>query len=509
MAEHGDLAGRVAERTRLAHLNELAHEVSRTVRHTLECVGRLLSTTTDTEPSALLVSSLRRLSDCLERVFDSFANTTTPQHDSHLNCAERQQQRALSEGLLRRMKELILQGAGIIQAAQQQQPVAEAEALERGFKGVVQRFVVDLREIIRLQHVIAEPADDQQHGGPFADGNHSGPSALPSRTTTDVAADVRSVTSSVSHGASPTGRPPVPSHQPGSALEEKNVWLRAGTPTDGETGEPKTHLTHALAARRLMSLGRRASHEAGLGGGSTSTTADAAGDVGDEGAGSPLTVHPYRRSRIVYGFKVKEGAMKLKVELQTEEAEGEGEGEMEGRPWEGGGDEVPQPREAGRWSSGGGDGGGPKEELSDEQFVSMMLNFFGEMERRKAALANTPPAARRNPHPPPDAPRTPPAAAQQVPEGGGGAPVAEHHASTPSDEREPNEEGKARKIPHLPPPAQQQHEGGDGDGGSGTSPTRQQQLQQLKKKAVAENEGGGSRQGSRAKEGRWYKCILS
>jgi hypothetical protein len=483
----------------------LAHEVSRIVRHTLECVGRLLSTPTDTaEPSGLLVSSLRRLSDCLERVFDSFADTTSAQHDRHLNCAERQQQRALSEGLLRRMKELILQGAGIIQAAQQQQkPVDEAEALERGFKGVVQRFVVDLREIIRLQHVIVEPADDQQHGGPFADGNHSGPSALPSRTT-DVAADVCSVTSSVSYGASPTGRPPVPSHQPGSALAEENVWLRAGTPTDGETGElRKTHLTHALAARRLMNLGRRASHEAGLGGGSTSTTADAAGDGGDEGDGSPMTVHPYRRSRIVYGFKVKEGAMKLKVELQTEEAE---EGEGEGRPWgEGGGDEV-QPREAGRWSGGGG--GGPKEELSDEQFVSMMLNFFGEMERRKAALVNTPPAARRNPHPPPDATTTPPAAAQQVPEGGRGAPAAELHASTPSDEREPNEEGKARKIPHSPPPARQQHEGdGEEGSGSGTSPTRQQQLK--KKKAVAENEGGGSRQGAKAKEGRWYRCILS
>lgn len=499
--------GAAAERTRLAHLNQLAHEVSRIVRHTLECVGRLLSSPTDTaEPSGLLVSSLRRLSDCLERVFDSFADTSA-QHDRHLNCAERQQQRALSEGLLRRMKELILQGAGIIQAAQQQHPVAEAEALERGFKGVVQRFVVDLREIIRLQHVIVEPADDQQHGGPFADGNHSGPSALPSRTTTDVAADVCSVTSSVSHGASPTGRPPVPSHQPGCALAEKNVWLRAGTPTDGETGEPrKTDLTHALAARRLMNLGRRASHEAGLGGGSTSTstTADAAGDGGDEGDGSPVTVHPYRRSRIVYGFKVKEGAMKLKVELQTEEAE-EGESEMEGRPWgEGGGDEVPQPREADRWSGGGG---GPEEELSDEQFVSMMLNFFGEMERRKAALVNTPPAARRNPHPPPDATTTPPAAAQ-VPGGGGGPPAAELHASTPSDEREPNEEGKARKIPHSPPTARQQHErDGEEGSGSGTSPTRQQQLK--KKKAVAENEGGGSRQGAKAKEGRWYKCILS
>ena len=80
---------------------------------------------------------------------------------------------------------------------------------------------------------------------------------------------------------------------------------------------------------------------------------------------------PYRKSRIVYGFKLKEGAVKLKVELQQKDEQAEGSSE-EGR-------------------------NGGKEDITDEQFVGMMLNFFGEMEQRKAALGRAPATPARNP----------------------------------------------------------------------------------------------------------------
>jgi hypothetical protein len=409
------------------------------------------------------------------------------------------------------MKGLILQGARMLQEVKRRSIMLQGlqsssaggsekgecttaiGAIETEFKDTVHRFVVDLREIIRLQHIITEGDREQGFGG----GNNSGPCSLPSRhlgaeTGAAAGAGGVSMASSISH-RSPTpselATAAVRTYQPttpdGQAPKPEGVWQRACVGV-GETGEVRTAqgtLAHGIAARRLMSLGQRASREVEHGGIDGAAAAEAR-DASSQAAQPPFTVHPYRKSRIVYGFKVKEGAMKLKVELQqTEEEE-----EEEGIAVESDDDDV-QTSEAGQQRS--------KADISDEQFVSMMLDFFGEMEQRKAATRNPRPVAST-------------AAAAPLQAAVPSAAPAPHAEAEPAA-GEPAVDVVAPALMRSPPPPQEPcEEGKEIKAEPAASPTKQHQQQkhqqQQKQKA---DEGGKRRQGSKMREGKWYMCMLS
>jgi hypothetical protein len=408
------------------------------------------------------------------------------------------------------MKGLILQGARMLQEVKRRSIMLQGlqsssaggsekgecttaiGAIETEFKDTVHRFVVDLREIIRLQHIITEGDREQGFGG----GNNSGPCSLPSRHLgAETGAGGVSMASSISH-RSPTpselATAAVRTYQPatpdGQAPKPEGVWQRACVGV-GETGEVRTAqgtLAHGIAARRLMSLGQRASREVEHGGidGAAAAAAEAR-DASSQAAQPPFTVHPYRKSRIVYGFKVKEGAMKLKVELQQTEEE-----EEEGIAVESDDDDDVQTSEAGQQRS--------KADISDEQFVSMMLDFFGEMEQRKAALAKTPPPATRNPRP--VASTTAAAPFQAAVPSAAPAP----HAEAEPAAGEPAVDAVAPALMRSPPPPQEPCEEGKAiKAEPAASPIKQHHQQQ---KA---DEGGKRRQGSKMREGKWYMCMLS
>lgn len=459
---------------RTAQLNEIARSLSRVVRRTVDSV-RLLGG--NCEPSlfaqsaSLVASSIRSLSGGVESLLNFFAiEDCYPFTATAAVKTAAALRDACEEALLHDLKQVVVQSALLIQAARP--PVREVDnfgELEAQFTELIQTFVRQLREVVRLQLIIIASSPSSS-----ITSSSSSPSSFSSESLPMAAAKValapgeESQQEGCADSSSTSTTPTSPPHKvrsltsPGFRMTARSAMISAAAMGSGvvraednqrhgsgrrkkkkkkkksrdasfktmpaSSSSPKSSppkspvLPYAHRTSRLHTTGTPlavslaksplANSTEGRAGGTISpgrldsplmgspspspplspapssrnardspqASADSGQPVSDMGkeeendsgrATTDTTTGKAPRVSIVYGFKVKEGNMHLKMDLQPVEVNEEAAAEK-----------ITE------------EDTGNAEVISDEQFVGMMVQFLTEMEQ--VSPAPSPSTNRKN-----------------------------------------------------------------------------------------------------------------